>query len=162
MRHLTLCIPSLTEVSSHYILSDDSMTVELRSPQRTLKPVINPMSGRTLINECIIFSWEQELLYNLRWPILYNTIPPLLLLCCFYLLKALPYMVPLGFFGEYSGSLLSGLLLTTPWGRPKNWLKGVNKQMELHTYKNIERTYTTTRMPLVNPQLRNEYPQPFT
>jgi hypothetical protein len=69
--------------------------------------------------ECTIFSCEQDPLYNVHWPILYNAIPPLLLLCCFYLLKELPYTESLGFFGKYSGSLSSGLLLTTSRDRPR-------------------------------------------
>jgi hypothetical protein len=91
------------------------MTVEaggLRNLQRTQEPVIIPI-GR------IICSWEQEQLYKIHWPILYNTIPPLLLLCWFYLLKALSYMESLGFFGENLGNLLSGLLLTTFRDRPQ-------------------------------------------
>ena len=69
--------------------------------------------------ECTIFSKEQALLYNFHWRMLYNATPPLLLICCFCLLKELPYMVSLGFFGEYSGGLSLGLLLTTSRDRPR-------------------------------------------
>ena len=58
-------------------------------------------------------------IYNVHQPILSNTIPPLLLSCCFYLLKELPCMRSLGFVGEYSGSLSSGLLLTTSRDHPR-------------------------------------------
>jgi len=69
--------------------------------------------------ECTMFSWEPDLLYNVHWRILYNTTSPLFLICCFYLLKELPYMESLGFFGEYLGGLSSGLLLTTSRDRPR-------------------------------------------
>ena len=59
------------------------------------------------------------MLYNVHWPIYYDTIPPLLLSCCFFLLKEVPYTESLGFFGEYSGILSSGLLLTMFQDRPR-------------------------------------------
>jgi len=59
-------------------------------------------------------------LYNVHWQILYNTIPfSFYLLCCFYLLKELPYTESLGFLREYSGGLSSGPLLTTSRDRPR-------------------------------------------
>ena len=89
----------------------------LRSPQRTLKLVINLITNEKTGLESISFSRKQDFLYNARWQILDNTISLLLLLCCFYLLKELPYMQCPGFFGKCSSNLSSGFLLITSQDR---------------------------------------------
>jgi hypothetical protein len=89
-----------------------------QSPQRTLEPVINPMYNRSTTSNAL-FSHASKTCYNTFIGQFFTTPTPLLLSCCFCLQKELPYTESLGFFGEYSGSLSSGLLLTTSRDRPR-------------------------------------------
>jgi hypothetical protein len=89
----------------------------LKTLQDTLRHVVYDQSGRKSSNALFSHAHQNCYMY-VRWPTLYSTIPPLFLLCCFYFLMELRYLEDLGFFGEYSGNLSSGPLLTTSRDRP--------------------------------------------
>ena len=110
-----LQVPIECQPNTVYQMFDHRGGGRLQSTQHTPEAIISPIwdrSGRTL-NALFFHGSKTCYAINVHWPILYSTILPPLLSCCFFLLKELRCTESLGFFGEYLGSLSSGFLLTT-------------------------------------------------
>jgi len=127
--YVTFCILSLAAISSgcngvsilYYQLIDDCGGGKVAKPTMYTRAChLNQPDVRSDRTLNALFSHRSKTCYITFIAQFFTTpFPPLLLLCCFYLLKELLCTESLGFFGEYLGSSLSGLPLTTSRDRPR-------------------------------------------
>ena len=84
------------------------------------------------LNALFLIGAKPAMLYNVHWPVLYNTFPSALVMLLAFAKGIALYGVSWILWRIFERFIVKSPLDNVPGPSSKNWWKGVNKQTELH------------------------------